>query len=301
VGADGLRHSAVLDALLHELEHRLGLRRVDRRLFAVVRDRLAAGAVEQLEEVHGEALVARSLVDEVPVALRVLVDLLPGLRRLLHLVGAVVEEACVRVERNGPVLVVELGAVDGRADELVLVRVHPVAEVVDPALRGVLGGPDRVYAEHVALARLGPEPLHLLGALIVGRGRQLDQLHLGARVLVVEELDHGRERAGRVLADAPADVALRVLRITSGERLVAPAAAGAAAATAPAAAGREGQRGHHDRECDYRPSELHGGSSLSWLPGRCPTGLYPNVDKSGALATERLASRRAGPPGPPTR
>ena len=66
--------------LLQEREHLLGLRRVDRRRLAVGRQDAAAGAVEHLEEVDGQALVGLALEADAAVALGHLVGLLPGRR-----------------------------------------------------------------------------------------------------------------------------------------------------------------------------------------------------------------------------
>ena len=81
-------------------------------------------------------------------------------------------------------------------------------------LGGELGGPDHVHAEHVALAGLGAQALDQLRALLVGRLRQLDQLHGDVRVLLLEQVDRRAVGAARVLADAPGDVALGLARIS---------------------------------------------------------------------------------------
>src|SRR5262249_52345055 len=139
------------------------------------------------------------------------VGLLPGRRRLLDLARVVVEEAGVRVERHGLVLAVDLGRVERGRDELALARLDGRRDVAQPALGRKLGGPDDVHAGPVAPGRLGLLALDELGALSVSRGRELEQLGVHARVLLVVELDHLAERAGGVLADAPSDAALGVL------------------------------------------------------------------------------------------
>ena len=56
-------------------------------------------------------------------------------------------------------------------------RVDVRRQVVEPALRGELRGPDDVRAEDVAVGGLGLLALDELLALGVGRGRELEDLH----------------------------------------------------------------------------------------------------------------------------
>ena len=69
---------------------------------------LAAGREGQLEEVAGQALVGRALVDDAALGLGVGVERLPGGRGALDLVVAVVDEAGVGRLRDAEVLVVEV-------------------------------------------------------------------------------------------------------------------------------------------------------------------------------------------------
>ena len=63
--------------------------------------------------------------------------------------------------------------------------------VLEPALRSELRGPDHVHAEHVAFGRLRLQALGELRALLVGRRRQLEQLHVHVGVGLVVELRPG--------------------------------------------------------------------------------------------------------------
>ena len=216
--------------------------------------------VEELEEVDRQALVAEALVDDAVVACGLLVERLPVLRRRADLVGAVVDEARVGVERDGPVLALELRGVHRGLDELVAVLRDVVGDVLQPALGGVLRGPDHVHAEHVALGGLGAQALDLKPALLDRVLRQLEELDVGVRVRLVEVVDDRSERAGRVLADAPRHVA-------GGLRLGGLLGRGCAAAVvaATAAAGDCEQRGHYKR-------------------GQHPRGLHhPNVPPHGQV------------------
>ena len=173
------------------------------------------------------------------------VDLLPGRRLRLDLVGAVVEEPGVGLLRHAPDLAVEGGGLERRRDELVAARVDVRREVVEPLLRRELRRPDHVGREDVALAGLRLLALHELLALLVGRGRELEDLRGHAVLLGVEGLDRGGDVAAGVLAHADRDVALGVVHRADVDRLRAfrlaggSTAGGAAAFVVVAAARRE--------------------------------------------------------------
>ena len=76
-----------------------------------------------------------------------------------------------------------------RRDELVLAALDVRRQVLEPFLRGELGGPDHVGLEDVAVGRLGLLALDELLALLVGRLGELDQLGVEARVRLVELRD----------------------------------------------------------------------------------------------------------------
>ncbi len=148
-----------------------------------------------------------------PDSTRLLVDVLPGGRHLVDLVGPVVDEGGVRVLRRAPDLALVRGRLERGRDEALLDRLHVGREVVQPALRRELGGPDHVGAEDVAVRGLGLLALDELGALLVGRGRELDDLGLEALrlVLLVEAAAPLLGLARRVLAGAVRDGALGAL------------------------------------------------------------------------------------------
>ncbi len=97
-------------------------------------------------------------------------------------------------------------------------RVHHRRQVVEPAGRCVLRGPDHVHPEHVALARFGSQALDLLFALDIGAFGELEQVGFEARVLLVELVDGSFEGAARVLPDAPGDVSRRPFGVGRLER-----------------------------------------------------------------------------------
>ena len=82
-------------------------------------------------------------------------------------------------------LIFAVFSVDGMNS--VCARLDRRRHVLQPALRRELRGPDHVHAEHVALGRLRLLALDELRALLVGRRRQLEQLHVHARVRLVVE------------------------------------------------------------------------------------------------------------------
>src|SRR6185437_14190545 len=265
VGDHGLRGGPRLDAVHHQGERLRGLRRVDRGRLTVVGQHLAARRVEQLEVVHGQALVLEALVDDPVLGLRLLVDLVPVAGRLRHLVGAVVEERRVRVERQRPVLALVVRRLERARDELVLARVHRAGHVLEPALRGELGGPHHVHAEHVALRRLGALSLGELVELLGGVLGQLDELGLHVRVRLVVHLHDLLERAAGVLADAPGHRALGVLSGVRGH------GSGARSATAASSAGADAdRRGAGEYGNSYGSPHVlssHGLSNGSGYPG----------------------------------
>ncbi len=221
VRRDGLLRRAVLDAVDHELQRLEVLRRVERRLLAVLGEDRAACGQRDLHEVAGQALVRGALVDDAVVLGGDLVDLLPGLRHLLDLVGAVVEEARVGLLRHGPGLAVVRGRLERRRDELALTLLHVRRQVQQPLLRRELSRPDDVGVEDVALARLRLLALDELVALLIGGLGELEQLgrEALALVLLVEDLDRFLLRAGGVLARAVGDLSLGAVHRGEVDRL----------------------------------------------------------------------------------
>src|SRR6185437_13339534 len=280
VGDHGLRGGPRLDAVHHQGERLRGLRRVDRGRLTVVGQHLAARRVEQLEVVHGQALVLEALVDDPVLGLRLLVDLVPVAGRLRHLVGAVVEERRVRVERQRPVLALVVRRLERARDELVLARVHRAGHVLEPALRGELGGPHHVHAEHVALRRLGALSLGELVELLGGVLGQLDELGLHVRVRLVVHLHDLLERAGGVLADAPGHAALGVLSGVCGH------GAGARTATSASSAGADA-----DRCGAGEDGNSYGSPHVLSSHGLSNRGGYPGSRLLNRLASGRCLTR----------
>src|SRR3954447_14443302 len=247
VGRERLRRATALDAVDHELQGLDVLRRVERRLLAGRVQDLAAGGEAKLEEVTGQALVRRALVDDAALLGGLLVDGLPRRRRGLELVRPVEEERRVARRRHAPVLVRVMHRLERRRDVLRAELADVRGQVVEPLLAGELRGPDHVGVEHVAVVALRLLALDELRALLVGGRRELRQHGLvpGARVLRVEVLDELVGRTVRVLAGAVVDRALRRivhrvgvddLRAVDRDAAAAAAAAGAAAAATTAAA-----------------------------------------------------------------
>jgi hypothetical protein len=153
------------------------------------------------------------------------------------------------VIRHGPVLVLVLRRSERRLDEVALPLVDDRARVLQPALRGELGGPDHVHAEHVALGGLGAQALHELSALLVGRLGKLDELDGDVGVGLLEEVDGGAVRPAGVLADTPGDVALGLGRIGGRGGLLGVTAS----VIVVAAATHHGERNH---AAEQRPDPL---------------------------------------------
>src|SRR3954463_7301485 len=268
VGRDRLRSATALDAVDHELQGLHVRRRVERRLLAGRVQDLAAGGEAELEEVTGQALVRRALVDDAALLGGLLVDGLPRRRGGLELVRPVEQERRVARRRHAPVLVGGMHGLERRRDVLRAELADVRRQVVEPLLARELRRPDHVGVEHVAVVALRLLALDELRALLVGGCRELGQdgLVARARVLRVEVLDELVGRTVRVLAGAVVDGALR----RTGHRVgvddlrtvdrdgaaaaAAAAAAGAAAAAAAAAATAAAARGgeHRERHDDCR-------------------------------------------------
>ena len=282
VGGDGLRRPAALDHVGHQLRRLDVLGRVDRRLLAVLGEHGAAGGEGELQPVAGQALVGRALEDDAALLAGLLIGVLPGRRRLVDLVGAVVDEGRVGVLRRAPDLALVGGGLQRRRDEAVLDRLDVGRQVVQPALRGELRGPDHVGAEHVAVGRLGLLALDELRALLVGRGRELDDLGLEALVgeLLVEALAPLLGLAGRVLAGAVGDRALRALHRLDVDDLrvvgrAAPAATGRFAAAAVVAASGERRKRDRRRACRQSGSVAFDPSQGLGVAGPYPAAPSP--------------------------
>ena len=219
VRRDAVGGGAVLDAVDHELERLEVLRRVDDRLGAVLVEDLAAGRVGDLEEVAGQALVRRALVDDAVVLGGRGIDLLPRGRHLVDLVGAVVQERRVGLLRHAPRLAVVVHRVERRRDQVALALLGVRRHVEDPLLRRELRRPDHVGVEDVALAGLRLLALDELRALLVGRGGELQHrgVHVGIRL--VERLDRGGLVARGVLAEAERHIALGAVHRRRVDRL----------------------------------------------------------------------------------
>jgi len=169
------RGGAALDTVDHELQCLDVLGRVERRRPSVVGQHPPAVGERDLEEVDGEPLVPRSLIDDAGLPACGGVDLLPRPRLLVDLVGAVVEEPGVGLLGHAPVLAVVVRGGERRRDELVLALLDDRREVVEPLLRGELGGPDHVGVEDVAVGRARLLALDELGALLVRRRGKLHE------------------------------------------------------------------------------------------------------------------------------
>ena len=236
-----------------------------------------------LQVADDKALVLVSLADESGDVLLLgglhpcFVQLVPGRGGFVDEVGAVVQERAVGGVRKGEELLLPLGAVDGpfQADVLDL-RAH-VFQALDVAEVGELTGPDDVEAEHVELSGLALQVLEHGLALLVGRGRQEEDVDLLVGVVLVPQ-------AGDVLVD---------LSVRAGDRPDELGVLGQVRALALpfgpfgvltggfSARGGQGQTQDHEPCCtDTEPVSL-----LPWKfghlfpsrPGRCRLGAWSSA------------------------
>ena len=213
------------------------------------------------------------------------VDLLPGRRHLLDLVGAVVEERRVGLLRHAPALAVVGDRLERRRDELVLARLDVRRHVVEPLLGRELRRPDHVGGEDVALARLGLLALDELGALLVGATsgtrRSLADEALGL-FFALNSLTDAFGVAGGVLAHAEGDVALGVVHRRGVDRPWRPRSSrsrsvlGAAAAAAVVVVAAGGDQAAHQRGA-AEPARRRVDSHLTCEPllGRSSDRVWP--------------------------
>ena len=250
----------------------------------------AAGRVEQLEEVARQALVRRRPGRRCRRWRRRLVDVLPGGRRLGHLVGAVVEQRGVGVVRHAPSTCPRScpsRAVDGMNSSL---RCSITGgDVLDPALAGELGRPDDVDAHHVAIVGPGLRALDQLVALLVGGLGQLQQLGCDARAPSLNAAIGLGERAAHVLGQAERDVALGAVGSVGGEGLPPPVTPAwrrcrrcLRRRVVVAATGRERRTGTRDE-----PSPARNVSSLL-LPPRPRAARHPRRVETGFNVTRSV-------------
>ena len=152
---------------------------VDVRGLAVVLDDHAAGGVDRLGRVHGQALVLGELAG---VAARLAAG--DGVAMVLplqsaisssqvvgggrHQVLAVVQQAAVGGVRRGEQRAVVGGRLDGRRQQRAGVERVLALQRDDPALGRELGGPDHVDGDHVVAGVLGLEVL-FAGRTAAGR------------------------------------------------------------------------------------------------------------------------------------
>ena len=178
---------------------------VDGRRRAVLADDGAAGGVDRLGCVHGEAFVLRELAgvaaDVVLLGdLAVRHHLRPRLRRGLDEVLAVVEQPAVAGLRGGVHLAVVRRGLHRRRQQTVRVDGHLVGQRLEPALRSELRGPDHVHVDDVVVLVLGLEVLHEVVVLLVGLVGLLLEGHLLARVRLVPLGDRRADHVAVVLA-----------------------------------------------------------------------------------------------------